>query len=239
MSSRVRASAVAVTARRGTLREDLGQPAQHAVLGAEVVAPLADAVGLVDGHQRQRQARQPLQHGRLHQAFGREVEQVQRARRRSRRQMSPRASGSVLESSRSAATPDCCRAATWSAISAISGETTRPRPRPHQRRDLVAQALAAAGRQHRQRAAPGQHLADHAGLQAAELGVAERAAQDVARGVECVLRGGSRVWGIGGHANLMRRRGQSCNRRLARVLPSEEKSQRGRLRTAPRSGPSR
>ena len=56
--------------------------------------------------------------------------------------------------------------------------------RPHQRRDLVAEALAAAGRQHGQRAAPGQHLADHAGLQAAEIGMAERAAQHVARGIE-------------------------------------------------------
>ncbi len=31
--------------------EELGQAAQHAVFGAEVVAPLADAVGLVDGDQ--------------------------------------------------------------------------------------------------------------------------------------------------------------------------------------------
>ena len=36
--------------------------------------------------------------------------------------------GSMLESSRSAATPDCCMAATWSVISAISGETTSPKP---------------------------------------------------------------------------------------------------------------
>ena len=58
---------------------------------------------------------------------------------------------------------------------------TRPRPGRTSDGDLVAEALAAAGRQHGQRAAPGQHLADHAGLQAAEVGVAERAAQDVAR----------------------------------------------------------
>jgi len=42
--------------------------------------------------------------------------------------MSARRLGSVLESSFSAATPDCCSAATWSAISAISGEMTSPRP---------------------------------------------------------------------------------------------------------------
>ena len=56
--------------------------------------------------------------------------------------------------------------------------------RPHQRRDLVAQALAAAGRQHGERAAPRQHLADHTGLQAAEVGMTERAAQYVARSIE-------------------------------------------------------
>ena len=80
--------------------------------------------------------------------------------------------------------------------------------RPDQRRDLVAQALAAAGRQHGQRAAPGQHLADHAGLQAAEVGVAERAAQDVARGVERRGLAASSAYadlGIGLHECLMQR----------------------------------
>ena len=41
-------------------REYLGQSAEHAVFGAEVVAPLADAVGLVDGHECKREARQAL-----------------------------------------------------------------------------------------------------------------------------------------------------------------------------------
>jgi hypothetical protein len=59
------------------LREYLRQAAEHPVFGAEVVAPLADAVGLVDGHKRKRQVRQALQHRRKHQAFGRQVEQVQ------------------------------------------------------------------------------------------------------------------------------------------------------------------
>jgi hypothetical protein len=35
-------------------------------------------VGLVDGHKCKRQVRQALQYRRLHQAFGRQVEQVQR-----------------------------------------------------------------------------------------------------------------------------------------------------------------
>jgi hypothetical protein len=36
-------------------REHVGEAAQHAVFGTEVVAPLADAVRLVDGDQRERQ----------------------------------------------------------------------------------------------------------------------------------------------------------------------------------------
>ena len=45
-----------------------------------------------------------------------------------RRQVSDRSSREMLESSRAAATPDCCNPATWSVIRAIRGETTRPRP---------------------------------------------------------------------------------------------------------------
>ena len=45
-----------------------------------------------------------------------------------RRQVSAFSDESMLESSRAAATPDCCSPATWSAISAISGDTTSPRP---------------------------------------------------------------------------------------------------------------
>ena len=89
-----------------------------------------------------------------------------------------------MESSRAAATPACFSASTWSLISAISGETTSARPGAEQRRDLVADALAAAGRQHRQGVAPGQHLGDHAGLQAAEVGMAEDAAQNLAGVIE-------------------------------------------------------
>ena len=165
------------------LREHLRQPSQHAVLRTEVVAPLADAMRLVDRHQRERQARQPLQHGRLHQAFGREVEQVQRAF------VDP--------------PPDVGAQAGLGAGVELLGRDARllqggdlvghqrdqrrddeAEAGPHQRRDLVAQALAAARRQHGQRTAAGQHLADHAGLQTAEVGVAERAAQDRPRGIE-------------------------------------------------------
>jgi hypothetical protein len=53
MSARVRASAVAVSAMRGTPGIALVQHRQRAVLGAEVVAPLAHAMRFVDGKQAQ------------------------------------------------------------------------------------------------------------------------------------------------------------------------------------------
>ena len=218
--------------------EDLGEPAERAVLGAEVVAPLADAVRLIDGDEREGQTRQPLQHGGLHQAFGREVEQVELARADPPPDVAAHLGIGVGVELLGR------HARLLQGRDLIGHQRDQRRddkaePGPDQRGDLVAQALAAAGGKDGERAASGQDLADHAGLQAAEVLVAESVAQHVARGIERVLRGGSRVWGIGGHANLMRRRGQSCNRRLARVLPSEEELQRGRLRTAPRSGPSR
>ena len=49
----------------------------------------------------------------------------------------------MLESSLAAATPDCCKAATWSVISAISGETTSPTPgRNNADADLTGVLLA-------------------------------------------------------------------------------------------------
>ena len=57
--------------------EQLGELAQLQVFRAEVMAPLRHAVRLVDGEQRQlRQALQEIQHARLHQALGRQVEEL-------------------------------------------------------------------------------------------------------------------------------------------------------------------
>ena len=83
-----------------------------------------------------------------------------RARRRAARAR-PRAAApaSSVELRNAARTPSCCSAATWSCISAISGETTTPVPVAQQRRDLVAQRLAAAGGHQHQRVAAGRRRA--------------------------------------------------------------------------------
>ena len=74
-----------------------------------------------------------------------------------------------------ARTPSALSASTWSCISAISGETTTPTPVAHERGDLVAQRLAAAGRHQHERVAAGDDMLDDLLLAAPERGVAEDA----------------------------------------------------------------
>ena len=64
------------------------------------------------------------------------------------------------------------------------------------RRHLVAQALAAAGRHQDERVAAGADVLDDLFLRAAEVGVAEHLAEDAARGGGDARR---RAQGLGGH----------------------------------------
>ncbi len=152
MSSRVRASAVAVKARRGTPGKSSAKLGQQAVFGAELVAPLADAVRLVDGHQRHAAAAQPLQRARHPQPLGRDVEQIEPPGIECR----PTArcsSGGWSECSapgRHAQLPQCRH------LVVHQRDQRRDHDRragPAQRRHLVADALAAAGRHQHQRVA--------------------------------------------------------------------------------------
>ena len=181
----------------GRLGEHFGQAAEHAVFGAEVVAPLADAVRLVDGDQGQRQARQPVEHRRLHQAFRRQVQKVERAVVDAPPDVAPRIQAGVgIELLGRHA-----RLLQRRHLIGHQGDQRRDHQaeaRADERGDLVAQALAAAGGQHRQGAAPGQHLADDAGLQAAEIGMAERPAQNAAGDVQRRRQG----MGISKHHSL-------------------------------------
>ena len=86
-------------------------------------------------------------------------------------------SRSCVELRNPARTPSARSASTWSCISAISGETTTPDAGAHQRGDLVAQRLAAAGRHQHERVAAAADVLDDLGLLAAERVVAEDAVQ--------------------------------------------------------------
>jgi hypothetical protein len=59
-----------------------------------------------------------------------------------------------------ASTPFCRSASTWSCISAISGDTTR-RAVAHERRHLIAEGFAAAGRHQHERIATADKMVDY------------------------------------------------------------------------------
>jgi hypothetical protein len=58
-------------------RKALSQPLERAILGAEIVAPIADAVSFIDRQERQRHALEKLQSPLGHQPLGRKIQQLQ------------------------------------------------------------------------------------------------------------------------------------------------------------------
>jgi hypothetical protein len=169
--------AVAVSAIRGTS----GQHRQLQVLGPEVVAPLRDAVRLVDREERDAPAFQQGGRGRHPQPLRRQVEQVQLA---GQVHLLDRAAlvgilGRVEEPG-----ADAQRAQRVDLV-LHEGDQRRdddPDTGPHERRDLVAQRLAAAGRHEHQRVAARADVLHDRLLLAAEGVVAEDPPQDVQRG---------------------------------------------------------
>jgi hypothetical protein len=111
----------------------LVQHGERAVLGAEVVAPLAHAVRLVNGKQAQLPALvqriEQRQKARRGHPLGRGVQQGDVAAQQAllHASASSPAQGGV---EKAASTPASCSAPTWSCISAISGEITTVMPWP-------------------------------------------------------------------------------------------------------------
>ena len=122
---------------------------QLAIVGAEVVAPFADAMRLVDRDQRQRARGRPAG-GSRRSSRARARRRAGRARRRGTAAIG-RSRSLSAEVSEAARMPIASAARIWSCISAISGEMTSAVPVARQRRQLVAERLARAGRHHRQR----------------------------------------------------------------------------------------
>ena len=104
------------------------------------------------------------QEARRRHALRRGVQQRDLAARSIARSTSGVSSQSSVELRKAASTPASCSAPTWSCISAISGDTTTVTPLPgalaRDRRDLVAQRLAAAGGHQHQRVAAADHVVD-------------------------------------------------------------------------------
>ena len=79
MSLRVGPSAVAVSAMRGTSGKRSCSTESCAIFGAEIMAPLRDAMRLVDGEERDVGARQQIEAALLHQPLRRDIDEIERA----------------------------------------------------------------------------------------------------------------------------------------------------------------
>ncbi len=158
----------------------LVQHGQGQVVGAEIVAPLGHAVCLVDGEQRHRAAvEQP--EGRLGpQSFRRQVEQVEFAVQE--RVLDPAALVGILGRVEEA----CPHAEHGQRVNLVLHERDQrrddhARALAHQRGDLVAQRLTAAGRHQGDSVAAAADVLDDLLLLAAEGVVAEHAVQHLGR----------------------------------------------------------
>jgi len=95
-------------------------------------------MGFVDGEQCDPGLFQQILHARHDQPLGSDIEQVERAFAAASVRP-PRFAASSVELRKAARTPSCRSAATWSCISAISGENHQRRAFAQQCRQLVAQ----------------------------------------------------------------------------------------------------
>ena len=170
MSRATRRVAVAVSASTGRRRLRL-EPAQLAVGRPEVVAPVADAVRLVDDDQSDRAVGEERAQ-RAPERLGRDVQQLELAARSSRMRVA-RSSPSSVELSTAARKPSRSSASTWSFISEISGEITSTVPPQQLGRHLKGQRLAGAGRHDADAVAAGEHGVDDLALPGPEASVAE------------------------------------------------------------------
>ena len=117
------------------------QRPQQAIVGAEVVAPFADAMRLVDRDQRQRACARPAR-GSPRSSPARARRRAGRARRRGSAAIVCLAVARRPRSARRRGSRSPRRERIWSCISAISGEMTSAVPVARQRRQLVAERLA-------------------------------------------------------------------------------------------------
>ncbi len=165
-----------------TLLED----AERLVVAAEIVAPLRDAMRLVDREQRDLDAVQQVEAMRHHQPLRRDVEQVEPAvadRALDRSRLAGRQSG--IE--RRGPHPGLPQRVDLVLHQRDQRRHHDAEPGAQQRRHLIAQRFAAARRHQHDRIAAGRDVRDDLLLLAAKAGKAEDAAQHVERGLHRLL----------------------------------------------------
>jgi hypothetical protein len=159
---------------------EFGDPREVAVLGPEVMAPLADAMRLVDRKERNLDAREHLLEARHHQPLGRHVNEVEFTA-----QQLPAHRGRILGAERRVERGSP-HAGLLQRLDLVVHQRDQRRnddthPRPADRRDLVAGRFSRAGRKQHHRVAALGDVADHRLLLAAEARVPEHLVQHVGR----------------------------------------------------------
>jgi len=141
------------------------QRLELAIVGAEIVAPLADAMRLVNRDQRQRNTPEQLPEARGRRSFGSDVEKVELTAAKA---LDGPLAVAVRRGQRRRANAQCLRAANLVMHQRDQRRNDQRRAFPGERRQLIAERLARAGRHHRQRMLSREHAAHDVLLRAAE-----------------------------------------------------------------------
>ncbi len=156
---------------------ELGHEARDLeVVGAKVVPPLGDAVRFVDREERDLEPTETVQEALVGEAFGRDVEDLELARREAVLDLAHLVRGeAAVEPGRGDALP-------LQGVHLVLHESYERGdddgdPREEERRKLIAEALAAAGREHGEDRAPGEEPLDHGLLPVPELAESEDLAE--------------------------------------------------------------
>ena len=197
------------------VRPPLVQHLQFEVVGAEVVAPLRHAVRLVDREQGDLPGLEQPHRGVAAQPFRREVQQVELA---GPELLLDHVPGSLVQRrvEEVGAYPELAQRLHLVLHERDQRRDDHPGARPDQRRNLVAQRLAAAGRHQHERVVAGDHMRDDRFLVAAERLVPENPVQDLGRAPRALRRAGI-LLDVGVHAAILRSRAD--NRRPERRVP--------------------
>ena len=202
------------------VRETLVQHRELDILRPEIVPPLRHAVRFVDGKQADARSLKQVEEARRHQPFGRDVDEIQPPRS----QVSLDLGG--LGARQRGVEVCSAHAGLFQRGHLILHQRDQrrnhnacalPAPVPHERRDLIAERFAAAGRHQHEAIAAVRHMGDDFRLWAAESAVAEHIVQHRMRGgggvfgqrLQRVVYGGRVVHRGGGCARCHARAGRN------------------------------
>ena len=179
------------------------QSAERFVFRPERRAPLRDAMRLVDGDEAEVEIAERAQHRRRHQPLGRHVEHTHLAR------LHPAPRRDVLGAVGVGVDGRGRDAVERERRHLVAHECQQRRdderePAEHQRRKLIAQRLARAGRHDREDVAPGQHRRDRLVLAGSQLAIAEHLGEGRQHGATALVEANVGGSGRGGQGHDVR-----------------------------------